>query len=926
MQQLARDEAGNVWEVDGQGNAVRPYQPAAAPAGNVFSLPPTPAQQQQIAASQVSVASTQQQMGENAREAARKAIEFEERNKPKLPDGYMMGPNGVAVRVPGLPVSGDDKAGEQRDRASRLNQLGAQINRVQQLYGNSVGATSGLSSIQDYLPSDANARFDAAGASLSAQGLAAFRVPGTGTVSDRDAIMFDRANLPTADTRDAAIEEQLRGLRSRVDEERKALGLPAQRWYADPGQGQRVVAAGGTKTVTDETKAPAIRALQTLLRSGAPDDEVRAAAAALNASEASVNDALTFRRKNPGYKGSYNLGALGTREEATTARERLSGSATGAFLSNAFNDAAAGVPGAVFGTDNLQAQQAAYGDASAAGSLVGGVAGASGLELGLARGAARLGSNALARFVASPRTADAVYGGIQGATTTGTPTGAVTGAGAGVAGGMFGRGAARTAGRALRGVTDDGVQYLNSAGVPLTVGQTLGGVVKGVEDRLSGVPVIGDVVRSRRLEGLREFNRTAFDQGLSTINATTGGAIAEEGIDLARAARSQAYRSALDPVSLKADDQFTGDMQGALRSGEALPDPMRGFAAYSLKKAGAGFSDGSPIQRVGQNDGWNQYIYQSPAGEIPFEVWPPSRGRTGIEIAIDENNLSGANRLGVKGMREAASHLKAEYPNAEYVYGTRTTGAGPGRIQEVDLSRVPAAEPRPGVLTGNGFQQALRTLRRDTASMAAQPYGADFGGVMRSAEDAFTGLLQRQSPGTLPAFNAANTANRRIEVLRDAVNRARNGTRTGETGVFAPSQLADAASGNARRFGNTAGTTAQPFFELSRAGQDVLPSQVPDSGTAGRLALLALPGVLGGGAGYVSGDAGTGAGVTAGGLALGGALALGGTRGAQQLATRALLDRPDALIRIGDRVYNRARIGGMFGAGLGATGATLLAQ
>jgi len=92
------------------------------------------------------------------------------------------------------------------------------INRVQDLYDESIGKTKGIAGVVDYLPTDAAKRFDTAGAQLSQIGLAAFRTPGTGTVSDRDAIMFDKGNLPTADTRDAAIEEILGGLRRRVEE------------------------------------------------------------------------------------------------------------------------------------------------------------------------------------------------------------------------------------------------------------------------------------------------------------------------------------------------------------------------------------------------------------------------------------------------------------------------------------------------------------------------------------------------------------------------------------------------------------------------------------------------------------------------------------------------------------------------------------
>lgn len=713
-------------------------------------------------------------------------------------------------------LSGAPVPGEARGQISRLNQLAKQINRTQELFNSGIGTTSGAASLQDYLPTDSNAKFDVAGAALSQQGLAAFRVPGTGTVSDRDAIMFDRANLPTAATRDAAVQEQLRGLRERVDEERKSLGLGAYQWTGETS------ATGTEKKVRDDSKSPAVAALQTLLRSGAPDDQVQAAAAALNASPGSVSAALAFRRKNPGYRGSYDLGDLGTRTERTSGFERLAASPVGAYFANAANATTAGLLGAATGTTNDFKRLSRENPTSGLlGDITGAALGSAGLELGLGATAARTGLGVLGR----PIVADAAFGGVSGATATpdNPLLGAAAGAGLGAGGGMFGRAAGRTIGRGFRGIQNANVGALRQAGVPLTVGQAVGGALKGVEDRLAGVPVIGDIIGNRRREGLEAFNRAAFDQGLAPINANTGGAIGAQGVDAARGARSQGYANALDNVQVQADAPFVADMQGAINAGRALPDPMSANLGYTLPT------------RVGNS--------------------------------FDAN----------------------------------------------------------GGLSGRDFQQSIRGLRRDARAMENLPYGYDFGQVTRQAEGALEGLLNRQSPGTIPAYQAANAANRNVEVLRDAVNRARNGSRSGTSDVFTPSQLADAAAQNSRAFGGTQGTTQQPFFNLTRAGQDVLPSKVPDSGTAGRLALLGLPaafGGTGGGVGYATGDAQTGA---AAGLGVGAALALGGSRGAQALAVRALADRPDALIRIGNGLYNRAALTGMFGAGLGSS-IPLLAQ
>jgi hypothetical protein len=323
------------------------------------------------------------------------------------------------------------------------------------------------------------------------------------------------------------------------------------------------------------------------------------------------------------------------------------------------------------------------------------------------------------------------------------------------------------------------------------------------------------MTNARRLEGFEGFNQAGFDEGLAPImpglkpGKSTGGVIREQGVDIARGARSQAYSDALDPVNLQIDQPFIGDYDGAVQAGRDLPEDLAGRADFTLKRGFENFDN-------------------------------------------------------------------------------------------------------TGNLTGDGFQQGIRRFRREAGNNAPLPNGSDFGEVMQQGEGAFEGLLNRQSPGTLPAYNAANKANRNVEILRAAVNAARTGTRVGEPGVFAPSQLTDAVAANAKKYGNSHGTTNQPFYDLTRAGQKVLTSKVADSGTAGRAALTAGLATLGvGGTGYAANGA-EGAGY--GTLGLAAALGLGGSKVAQRAAVKLLLDRPEFAIRAGNGIANRARIGGLFGA------------
>lgn len=193
-----------------------------------------------------------------------------------------------------------------------------------------------------------------------------------------------------------------------------------------------------------------------------------------------------------------------------------------------------------------------------------------------------------------------------------------------------------------------------------------------------------------------------------------------------------------------------------------------------------------------------------------------------------------------------------------------------------------------GVMSGRGMQQASQELtRRGTRFGNSQDaVGPDAANTLSDALSAIEAMVQRQSPGTIDAYRAANQAYRGSRVLEDAVGAGRNAG----LGLFTPSQLTNAAYANARRFGGRQSTTDRPFYELSRAGQEVLPSTVPDSGTAGRASgpirdtfRNAINAPLYSDAGRTAAEA------------------------------FFLAPRPQAVESLGELIANRQRLGGMFG-------------
>ena len=847
MQQLARDEAGNVWELDANGEPVR-MVPAPGQQGRVFSLPPNPKDVKQEARQATNDAlSASDRAADNER--ADRSLALQERSAEAMTELRRIQAEAAA-----------EKANGGRARLTTLNALAKQIDRVQQLYESNVqGFNWNMPALSAAVPTEGNRQFDTSGAQLSSLGLAAFRVPGTGTVSDRDAIMFDRANLPSADKYDSSIEEQLRGMRSRVEEEFRTLGQSPPRWYGaqqkadnevpDPTTGAALKpppadddsefppANGGDPVATDGktriVRDPRVAAqVDAMINAGASEGMINTVLKRQgfpNVSSGDLARAQRWMNENPGkrYYGSDPTRS----EDLNFGQQILANPAVApvaAGLAHYTNNATAGLVGNLAGEEGqgaLDAAAALNPTASTIGGLAGGVTGALGAEAGIAARA----PNALARF--APRIADAVYGGALGFNTAREgegAQGALYGAGAGLAGGWLGQRAMSGTGRALRGVQDANVGYLRGQGVPLTVGQTLGGsgrlgaTVKNVEDALTSVPGVSSIVNARRTEGLQGFNEAAMRQAGAPANipVTASGA---QGMEQLRAGIGPAYDNALGGAAIDTNDPaFASALQEVVEAANGIPN--------------------------------------------------------------------------VNGAREAAAAA----------LDSRIGGA---------------THPATGIMPGRGFQEAYRGLGRTGRERANSDYGYEVGQVMRQGQNTLAEALDAQNPGALDAFRNANAVNRNANVIAQALDKAKNQNEE----LFTPAQINMADAMSAKRLEGPMASASgdRPFFDLARAGQEVLPSKLPDSGTATRgLVGAGLVGGIGGaGVGSAFGDPSSGA-QTGLGLTL--LLAAGGSRPAQRAMVSLLADRPDLLTRLGNTVFGNARLGG--GAGAGAASSFALGQ
>jgi hypothetical protein len=228
-----------------------------------------------------------------------------------------------------------------------------------------------------------------------------------------------------------------------------------------------------------------------------------------------------------------------------------------------------------------------------------------------------------------------------------------------------------------------------------------------------------------------------------------------------------------------------------------------------------------------------------------------------------------------------------------------------------------------GILPGQDWQSSISDLRGNKSSIAGQPFYRQAHKGMGEVESNLLDLADRQGPpGTLDNLNSANRLNAQVETLASALD---NGPTQKADQLFSPGRLDDVSRVNARNFGGRMASLTggnRPFYNLTQAGNAVLPKVVPDSGTAGRMMLvpLATSGIgssIGAATGsdnrVEGGEEGLKWGALAGLLAAGPYSKMG-----QRVIQKALLgDRPDRIVQIGDYLINNSRPAGMFGGGLG---------
>ncbi len=319
--------------------------------------------------------------------------------------------------------------------------------------------------------------------------------------------------------------------------------------------------------------------------------------------------------------------------------------------------------------------------------------------------------------------------------------GALVGAGAGAVGQA---GIDRLARGATRAASPQ--RQLSREGVDLTLGQMLertpvvGGMIRATEDRLAGLPLVGDVIQGARMRTLESANIAGVNRALSPIGETLpkGTKAGFEAIDAAQNALGSAYARVLSNANLQLDQPLYDGIARVTADAAADMGPQRAQQLGEILQA-----------RVFRN--------------------------------VDDAN---------------ATISGDEFKRIESALGQ----------QQRELTRSMDAD-----------QQAL-------------------GRALGDIRQVFRDELARQNPMEAPRLQDINRGYANLVRMEEAAGAPGSLQRSG---VATPAQIASAV----RRTTGTRSQRARGSGLMSDFAQNVgqvIPSQVPDSGTAGRGALAAL--------------------------------------------------------------------------------------
>lgn len=381
-------------------------------------------------------------------------------------------------------------------------------------------------------------------------------------------------------------------------------------------------------------------------------------------------------------------------------------------------------------------------------------------------------------------------------------------------------------------------------------------VMEGLQRQYPGSTMAGQFAGSAALglggEGLlaaRGYGRAAPIMTDALLGAYQGAGAAEPGSGYSGAATGAALGTGLGVLGRGAMNVAGSALRGVqdpdvLRLSEAgirmTPGQLLGGRAKQLEDVLEKYpviGNAAAQRRRESLEDFNRRIFD--------ERLAPLGATTGGEIG--HAGFTVAERL-VKDAYDNALSGISIVPDTELLKGVQQVGnkvqsiprVGPELRTQLDDLIGPLIDPTTGEIPGKYLQTIVQEISKLAKAYEGDPLSSAVSPVLKSLREQFEGAMERQYPENAILFKNANETYGNLASVADAISMAP----ANAGGVFTPAAIKRATVKNTKMFGGKAKAARgdYPSQPTTEAGARTLPSDVGDSGTAGR---MLVPMVLG---------------------------------------------------------------------------------
>lgn len=280
--------------------------------------------------------------------------------------------------------------------------------------------------------------------------------------------------------------------------------------------------------------------------------------------------------------------------------------------------------------------------------------------------------------------------------------------------------------KGVAGVGGLAQQKLADAGVTMTPGQILGGGFARTEDKLTSLPVIGDVIKNAQQRSVQSFNRATYNDVLAPLGQKYSGPVGSEGVAAVQKTIGSAYDDALSKMTFQAADPvFQQDVMTLANMAKNLPQAQQNTFMNVLKTQVFG-----KVSPQGVMDGQTLKGAQSELSRI-------ARGYTG-DASFDNRQLGAAigelkNAIDSSLARSNAPDAVQALSNANAAYANfvrlRTAAGSQGAMNNGGVftaAQLSNAVRNADKSVGKGATATGNALMQDLATSGQQVLGAKY--------------------------------------------------------------------------------------------------------------------------------------------------------------------------------------------------------